>query len=156
MRLRSNTLTQGTPIKVGLIQGNIAQIDKWNPARAGMILDRYLQLSRQAVENGAQFLIWPESSTPFYFDEDPAGDVIRQMVRELRVPLLLGSDEIEPGDPPQYYNAGFMLDTGGRHRRGLSKDAPRAVRRIRAVSAAAVLRRTAGRSGRRHSRRARA
>ena len=57
-----------------MIQGNIAQTDKWNPARAGMILDRYLQLSRQAVENGAQFLIWPESSTPFYFDEDPAGE----------------------------------------------------------------------------------
>jgi len=69
-RLRSNTLTNGTPIKVGLIQGNIAQTDKWNPARAGMILDRYLQLSRQAVEKGAQFLIWPESSTPFYFDGD--------------------------------------------------------------------------------------
>ncbi len=113
MRLRSNTLTQGTPIKVGLIQGNIAQVDKWNPARAGMILDRYLQLSRQAVANGAQFLIWPESSTPFNFDEDPAGEVIRRMVRELRAPLLLGSDEIEPGDPPQYFNAGFMLDTGG-------------------------------------------
>jgi apolipoprotein N-acyltransferase len=63
MRLRSNTLTNGAPIKVGLIQGNIAQTDKWNPARAGMILDRYLQLSRQAVDNGAQFLIWPESST---------------------------------------------------------------------------------------------
>ena len=112
-RLRSNTLTQGTPIKVGLIQGNIAQVDKWNPAKAGMILDRYMQLSRQAVENGAQFLIWPESSTPFNFDEDPAGEVIRRMVRELRAPLLLGSDEIEPGDPPQYFNAGFMLDTGG-------------------------------------------
>ena len=60
-----------------MIQGNIAQTDKWNPARAGMILDRYLQLSRQAVDNGAQFLIWPESSTPFYFEDDPAGDVVR-------------------------------------------------------------------------------
>ena len=57
-----------------MIQGNIAQADKWNPARAGMILDRYLQLTRQAVANGAQFLIWPESATPFYFDEDPAGE----------------------------------------------------------------------------------
>ena len=35
------------------------------------------------------------------------------MVRELRVPLLLGSDEIEAGDPPRNFNAGFMLDTGG-------------------------------------------
>ena len=35
MRLSADTLTHGTPIKVGLIQGNIAQTDKWNPARVG-------------------------------------------------------------------------------------------------------------------------
>ena len=113
MRLSANTLTGGTPIKVGLIQGNIAQSDKWNPARSGMILDRYLQLSRQAVDNGARLLIWPESSTPFYFEEDPAGDTIRAMVRQLGVPLLLGSDEFEAGEPARNYNAGFMLDTSG-------------------------------------------
>jgi apolipoprotein N-acyltransferase len=113
MRLRSNVLTNGAPIKVGLIQGNIAQTDKWNPALAPMILDRYLQLSHQAVEKGAQFLIWPESSTPFDFEDDSGGETIRRMVRELRTPLLLGSDELEPGDPPRYYNAGFMLDTMG-------------------------------------------
>ena len=113
LRLRSNTLTQGTPIRVGLIQGNIAQTDKWNPDRAGMILDRYLQLSQQAVQNGAQFLIWPESSTPFNFEEDISGGVVRGLARTLNVPLLLGSDEVEDGDPPKHYNAAFMLDTHG-------------------------------------------
>ena len=113
MRLASNTLTQGTPIKVGLIQGNIAQTDKWNPARAGMIVDRYLQLSTQAVQQGAQFLIWPESSTPFYFEEDLSGGLVRGLVRTLGVPLLLGSDEMEDGDPPKNYNSAFMLDTHG-------------------------------------------
>jgi apolipoprotein N-acyltransferase len=113
LRLASNTLTQGAPIRVGLIQGNIAQTDKWNPARAGMILDRYMQLSRQAVDKGAQFLIWPESSTPFYFDEEPEGDRVRGLARELRVPLLLGSDESEPGEPPKNYNSAFMLDPAG-------------------------------------------
>lgn len=113
LRFAANTLTHGAPIRVGLIQGNIAQEDKWNPARAGMILDRYLQLSRQAVDNGAQFLIWPESSTPFLFEEDPAGNLVRQAVRDLRVPLLLGSDAVEEGDPQRFYNAAFMLDPAG-------------------------------------------
>jgi apolipoprotein N-acyltransferase len=113
MRLSASELTNGTPIKVGLIQGNIAQTDKWNPARAAMILERYLQLSRQAVSNGAQFVIWPESSTPFYFEEDVNGEHVRNVARALRVPLLLGSDELEPGDPPKNYNAAFMLDTQG-------------------------------------------
>jgi apolipoprotein N-acyltransferase len=112
-RLSSNTLTSGPTVTVGLIQGNIAQTDKWNPARAGMILDRYLQLTQQAVQQGAQFIIWPESSTPFYFEEDPAGNIIRQVVRQLGTPLLLGSDEVEPGEHGQSYNSAFMLDTGG-------------------------------------------
>jgi apolipoprotein N-acyltransferase len=78
-----------------------------------MILDRYLQLSQQAVQKGAQFLIWPESSTPFYFEEDLSGGVVRGLARTLNVPLLLGSDELEDGNPPKNYNAAFMLDTHG-------------------------------------------
>ena len=113
MRLSSNGLTSGASVTVGLIQGNIAQTDKWNPARAGMILDRYLQLTQQAVQRGAQFVIWPESSTPFFFEDDPAGNIVRQMVRQIGTPLLLGSDETEPGENPHSYNSAFMLDTGG-------------------------------------------
>lgn len=112
-RMAGNRLTQGEPVRVGLIQGNIAQVDKWNPARADMIVDRYLQLTRQAAANGADFLVWPESSTPFNFHEDAAAEQIRALVRELGRPLLLGSDEIERGTPTRYYNAAFMLDTAG-------------------------------------------
>jgi apolipoprotein N-acyltransferase len=113
LRLSSGALTQGDPIRVGLIQGNIAQEDKWNPARAGMILDRYLQLTRQAAANGAEFIIWPESSTPFFFEEDPAGGLVRGTVRGLGLPLLLGSDEFEEADVRRMYNAAFLLDTHG-------------------------------------------
>jgi apolipoprotein N-acyltransferase len=113
IRLSSGALINGTPIKIGLIQGNIAQTDKWNPARAGMILDRYLQLSRQAAEQGAEFIMWPEASTPFFFEEDPTGDVIRSLARSVGRPMLLGSDEIEDAEPPRTYNSAFMLDRGG-------------------------------------------
>jgi apolipoprotein N-acyltransferase len=113
MRLSSQALTSGAPIKIGLIQGNIAQTDKWNPARAGMILDRYLRLTQQAADNGAQFIMWPESSTPFYFEDDPSGTIVRRLVRGLGRPLLLGSDEFEQADPVRHYNSAFMLDTGG-------------------------------------------
>ena len=113
-RLAANRLTQGEPVRVGLIQANIAQADKWNPARAGMIVDRYLQLTRQAADNGADFLLWPESATPFFFQDDPEAEVVRSMVRQLGKPLLLGSDEVERGSPKdRYYNAAFMLDSAG-------------------------------------------
>jgi apolipoprotein N-acyltransferase len=113
VRLSASALTQGEAIKIGLIQGNIAQEDKWNPARAGMILDRYLQLTRQAVAGGADFIIWPESSTPFFFEEDPAGGLVRGLVRDLGKPLLLGSDEFDVAGVRRMYNSAFMLDTHG-------------------------------------------
>jgi apolipoprotein N-acyltransferase len=112
-RMAANRLTQGEIVRVGLIQGNIAQADKWNPAQAGMIVERYLQLTRQAAANGADFLLWPESSTPFNFQDDPGGEQIRTLVRQLGKPLLLGSDDVERGTPNRYYNAAFMLDTAG-------------------------------------------
>ncbi len=112
-RMAANHLTQGQPIRVGLIQANIAQVDKWNPARADMIVDRYLQLTRQASDSGADFLVWPESSTPFFFQDDPAAAVIRRLVRQMEKPLLLGSDEVEPGSPNRYFNSAVMLDAAG-------------------------------------------
>jgi apolipoprotein N-acyltransferase len=57
--------------------------------------------------------MWPESATPFYFEEDPSGTLVRNLVRTLGKPLLLGSDEFEHSEPPRHYNAAFMLDTHG-------------------------------------------
>ncbi|MGH9176074.1 MAG: apolipoprotein N-acyltransferase, partial [Vicinamibacterales bacterium] len=114
-RVNESRLTrEGTPITVGLIQGNIPQNEKWDPSRAGPIFDRYLRLTREAAAKGARFIVWPESATPFFFDEDPlsAGEV-RRLVRETGTPLLFGTDEIERGPPARYYNSAFMLDSSG-------------------------------------------
>ena len=113
-RMAGNALVLGgTPIRVGLIQANIAQVDKWNPAREGMIIERYLQLTRQATAAGAEFLLWPESAVPFEFAEDPKAEIIRDLVRAAGKPLLLGSDEFERGPQPYSYNSAFMIDSGG-------------------------------------------
>jgi len=113
-RLAANELVAGgTPVRVGLIQGNVAQAEKWNPARAAEIVDRYLRLTDQAVADGAQVVLWPESSTPFYFDDDPSAAAIRAAVRRWGRPLLLGSDEVDPGPPEHLYNSAFMLDEAG-------------------------------------------
>ncbi len=59
-------------------------------------------------------MIWPESSTPFYFEEDrPAGDRIRQLVRQTGIELLFGSDQMEHSTPPAYYNSAFLLRSDG-------------------------------------------
>ena len=121
-RVADGALTrEGTPIRVGLIQGNIAQEDKWNPAHARRIFTTYIAMTRDAVRRGAQYIIWPESSTPFTFEDprdNPEGDaMLRDLAREVRVPILLGSDQVirrEPVTSSELYNAAFQLDTEGK------------------------------------------
>jgi apolipoprotein N-acyltransferase len=68
LRISDGSLTrEGTPLRVGLIQGNIAQEDKWNAREARRIFTTYIAMTRDAVRRGAEFVIWPESSTPFMF-----------------------------------------------------------------------------------------
>jgi apolipoprotein N-acyltransferase len=113
-RIADGGLTrEGTPLRVGLIQGNIAQEDKWNPAEARRIFTTYIAMTRDAVRRGAQFVIWPESSTPFAFEEDVRGQAVRDLARETGVPILFGSDQTVHGVEPRHYNAAFMIAPDG-------------------------------------------
>lgn len=114
-RVRDGVLLRGDDVvRVGLVQGNIAQEDKWNPALAGAILERYLDLSRRAIADGAQTVIWPESSTPFFLEEDPVQAArIRRLAAETGTPFVIGSDQYER-DPQRFYNAAFLVGADGR------------------------------------------
>jgi len=111
---RGDLVRDGTPLRVGVVQGNVPQDEKWDPARAREILARYLDLTRQVAARGAVLVVWPESATPFLFEEDPAGEAVRATARETGAYVLFGSDQIERGSPPRYYNAAFLLDPEGR------------------------------------------
>ncbi len=99
----------GSPIRVGLIQGNIEQQEKWDPSQARRIFTTYIAMTRDAVRRGAEYVIWPESSTPFMFEEDPNGNAIRDLAAEVGVPIQFGSDQIERGPMPRLYNAAFLV-----------------------------------------------
>jgi apolipoprotein N-acyltransferase len=122
-RLRdSSLLSKGDPIRVAVLQGNIAQDDKWNPDLRDAITGRYIDMTRQALQRGATFVMWPESSTPFFFEQDLVrGGAIRRLVREAGATLLLGSDQVEPikATPAvekvqeRFYNAAFLVKPDG-------------------------------------------
>jgi apolipoprotein N-acyltransferase len=100
----------GTPIRVGLLQGNVEQKDKWAPGQARRIFTTYIAMTRDAVRRGAQYVMWPESSTPFMFEEDaPGQQAIRDLAAEVQVPILFGSDQMERGPVPHLYNAAFLV-----------------------------------------------
>jgi apolipoprotein N-acyltransferase len=115
----------GEAIRVGLIQGNVDQDEKTQVGRAGEIFQDYLKMTRQAIREGAQFVIWPESSTPFRFEDDLfAATQIRTLARQARVPILFGSDQFvrnASGVPTTFYNSAFLVrpdgETGGVYRK---------------------------------------
>ena len=114
-RIADGQLTrEGTPLRIGLVQGNVAQEDKWRPEAARQIFTTHLAMTRDLVRRGAEYVVWPESSTPFMFEEDEAGgQAVRALARELGVPILLGSEQLVRAEQTRLYNAAFLLTPDG-------------------------------------------
>jgi apolipoprotein N-acyltransferase len=123
VRLARHPLTStGSPIRVAVVQGNVAQEQKWDPALADQILRRYIDMTREAIARGGQFVVWPESATPFNYEEEPLrAETIRRLAREAHLSMLIGSDQLEhlapisTDAPPaaRYYNAAFLVRPDG-------------------------------------------
>jgi apolipoprotein N-acyltransferase len=111
----------GQSVRVAVVQGNVAQDDKWDPTLRDVIIGKYVEMTRQAVSQGASLIIWPETSLPVYFEEDLRGHVVRQLARQENVTLLIGSDQVERATPNsplestdnRYYNAAFLVKPDG-------------------------------------------
>ncbi len=97
----------GEAFRVALVQGNIEQDQKWEPAFQRATVERYLSLSKDAVAAGhPDLVVWPETAMPFYFQEHKEfGPAIRAFAAANRTPVLVGT--------PGYVNApvkrGFLL-----------------------------------------------
>ena len=105
----------GEPLRVALIQGNIDQDLKWNPAHLEETLQRYENLSRQAP--AAALLVWPESATPFFYQSGgAAAERVRQLARQGRQTLLFGSPAYDNASDGRrrYLNSAFAIDSEGR------------------------------------------
>jgi apolipoprotein N-acyltransferase len=113
LRLSSQALVRtGTPVRVALVQGNVAQGQKWDPAFEDAIYRRYLALSRAGVARGATLVVWPESATPFFFEDDPDAEATRLLARETGARLFIGSDQIERA-AKRLYNSAFLIQPTG-------------------------------------------
>jgi len=120
-RVTAGHLTKtGQVLRVGLLQGNVAQDVKWNQAYREPIMRKYLDLSRQAIEAGAGVVIWPEASMPFFFEsESSMAEPVRRLAAESRTPFIIGTDEMEnnpKGGPALIYNSAVLLGADGRSR----------------------------------------
>lgn len=107
-------------IVMRLVQGNIAQVDKWRPEMRSVIANRYLELSGRKTtadtSNIAEFthLIWPESAVPFLLNV--GSGFMRETSRILGddAYLITGAVRKQKGvEKDQYFNSVLAFDADG-------------------------------------------
>ncbi len=100
----------GEPVRVSLIQGNIAQSDKWQRHMRQPTLDMYRELTRQHWDSDV--IIWPETAVPDYqFRVRPYLAELKREANGHDVDVLLGLF-IRDQNKRRYYNSVINLRDG--------------------------------------------
>ena len=96
-RMRVASLAARPPagsLRVAIVQGNVEQDHKWDPAYQGETLARYASLTAAAAasEPKPDLIVWPETATPFFFQQrGPLREQVLELARRHHVWLLFGS-----------------------------------------------------------------
>jgi apolipoprotein N-acyltransferase len=92
---------QDLPFRVVLVQGNVAQGQKWDPALRTAIFERYLHLTDQAVTDagpGPLVVVWPETASPFLLDATARAAIAGATHGQ---PALIGAVRFDREDRPR-------------------------------------------------------
>ena len=104
-------------VRVAVVQGNIPQAVKWDPAFQIATTQKYIRLSQQAVAERPHLVVWPETATPFHMHHNKVlTSMVRRGVKTADTPFLIGSPFfIRRNDRVDYFNSAFLLLPDGDH-----------------------------------------
>jgi apolipoprotein N-acyltransferase len=108
-------MIQNPSLKIGLVQGNIDQSIKWDPSFQIETLKIYDKLSSRVAEEKPDLIIWPETATPFFFqDAKEFQPFILNIPKKTNAFLLFGtpSYKIEKGKV-NHYNSVLLVSPAG-------------------------------------------
>ena len=103
--------TEAPKARISVIQGNIDQAVKWDPAFQIKTIKKYNQLSAAASNDMPDLIVWPESAAPFYFLYDPApSKLVLEGISRTETDYLIGSPSfLRTDDGVQYYNSAYLI-----------------------------------------------
>lgn len=102
-------------MKTTIVQGNIDQSIKWNEKFERQSLDVFLRLSAGEPGPVPGLIIWPETTTPFFFQDvnDKHRDIVA-VARSRNDYLILGSPSYETkSGRMQFMNSAFAVSNSG-------------------------------------------
>jgi len=103
------TTARGEPIRVSLVQGNIAQADKWAPENLESTLRLYAELT--AAQPDSELVVWPETAIPAFYHqvEDSYIPYLEEQLAESGTSLLTGIPVLDR-ETWTYYNSIIALN----------------------------------------------
>ena len=108
--IRLQRTVPSLPLTVVLVQGNVAQGQKFDQEFAVRIFRHYLELTAQLPASGPTVTVWPETAFPGLLDADqPARQAIERA--SSGAPALIGSVRYDAQERPR--NSLFALLGGG-------------------------------------------
>jgi len=101
--------------KVTIVQGNIDQAKKWDPAFQTSSTMKYIHLSSLSKDLQSDLFVWPETATPFYFMHDTElSKLVLKGIHEIGADFLIGSPAFTlKNNKIEYYNSAFLVDAAG-------------------------------------------
>jgi apolipoprotein N-acyltransferase len=115
MGMVDRQMIQNPPLKIGLVQGDIDQSIKWDKAFQLETLNIYEKLSLRVAEDKPDLIIWPETATPFFFqDAKEYQPLVLDIPKKTYAFLLFGSpsNKIERGKV-KHYNSAYLVSPAG-------------------------------------------
>jgi len=108
-------------LAVTLVQPSIPQTLIWDSSKDEERFQDLLRLSRQALTNKTDLLLWPEAAVPELLRyHRPTYEAITGLAREYHVWLIIGADDAEPrphaaaGKEMDSYNSSFLINPQGK------------------------------------------
>lgn len=108
-------------VRVAVIQPSIPQSVIWDAGAADERRETVWALTREALQEPVDVLVWPEGGVPGFLRYDP--DLYRAvtgLAREHGLWMVVGGDDAEPraglpeGEEADYFNAAFLVSPEGR------------------------------------------
>ncbi len=108
-------MIKNPPLKIGLVQGNIDQSIKWNEAYQKETMEIYERLSFKVAQEKPDLIIWPETATPFFFqDAKEFQPMVKEIPRKTNAFLLFGTPSYKvEGGKVHHYNSALLISPEG-------------------------------------------
>lgn len=96
-----------------LLQPNITQQMRWDAQNTIDIYRKMIEMTERAAKNGAEIVVWPESTVPAAYTETAFfREGIESLSKQYGIDIILGSVATDPNHPNRIWNSAFLVSNG--------------------------------------------